>query len=319
MAVTLPYVNIARIVAVGLIVAYHCLCYYTKRLPYAECEILGYDMAAGVVYYIGMSLFLLIAGFLYSHLKSSGRYGNYSVLVIKKWHRLLAPAIVWSLLFFYFTGGSGSVLSCLSSGYRHLWFLYMLTWLYLVAPVMYCFVTKANAKCLVCMQFGLLILAVVVECKCASWFQLGQIVTALVWAPTFFAGMTLNARNISFPVRDDSVNLMILFLLLACQVVACYFKGPIGLLFQRGVAIIFCGYLMMMLSDICHFASERSLIWIEHVSGYCMGIFVFHHVVLDLVLLNREIRGLFNEHSIIAPHCGVCCGAWIESDINVGY
>lgn len=133
----LGYIEVIRVIAMLMIVALHCICYYTGKWGgYGERpRIELYDGVSDILHGIALPMFTCISGFLYALQRECGKYADYGRFVVGKVKRLVVPMVVWSAFCMLIIPGAEFSISGLL-GYHHLWFLGMLFWLFAVSPVL---------------------------------------------------------------------------------------------------------------------------------------------------------------------------------------
>lgn len=101
--------------------------------------LIGYGIMATIFNNISMPLLIFISGYLYARLYiENGKYHSYSKLISNKIHRLLVPAYIFGIIFsLTLTPEFLTFSNCsnIINGYAHLWYLPVLFWCFVIAPL----------------------------------------------------------------------------------------------------------------------------------------------------------------------------------------
>lgn len=131
-------VVIIRSFAIVLVVAFHA--YYMMMVEGHFPK--SMDLYRGMYFNINclilqfrMPLFILISGYLFSHLENAkGKYPTLKALVSNKFKRLIIPLLVFATIFMV-TTNDFNWRPYYSWGYQHLWFVSMLFWCFVFTRV----------------------------------------------------------------------------------------------------------------------------------------------------------------------------------------
>lgn len=122
-------VSFIRVIAMILIVFYHCLAYNNGAwtASFGNTPTYGPVMRAinGNIVTIALDAFVLIAGLLYYRIAATGKYDDTKRFLRGKTKRLLSPYLIWGLLLCVIFPNVEHI-EKLADGISHLWFLLML-------------------------------------------------------------------------------------------------------------------------------------------------------------------------------------------------
>ncbi len=127
-------VVIIRSLAIVMVVAFHA--YYMMIVPghFPESAQMYHDMYFNInclILQFRMPLFIMISGYLFSHLENDrGKYATFSALLKNKFKRLIIPFFVFATIFML-SINDFSWEPYYRWGYQHLWFIPMLFWCFI--------------------------------------------------------------------------------------------------------------------------------------------------------------------------------------------
>ncbi len=127
-------VVIIRSLAIIMVVAFHA--YYMMFVPAHFPKTMGmyhdmYYTINCIILQFRMPLFILISGYLFSHLENDrGKYATFKDLLKNKFKHLVIPFFVFATMFML-TTNDFSWEPYYSWGYSHLWFITMLFWCFI--------------------------------------------------------------------------------------------------------------------------------------------------------------------------------------------
>lgn len=262
------FIDYLRVSAMLMIILYHCLCYYTNRWTDDSPRIDAYEVIAGLLHGIALPLFACISGYLYCKIRETGRYSDYRKYIWGKVKRILLPLIIWSIVCISIIPGA-SMLDLQSGGYKHLWFLGMMFWLFLIAPLLTKVYNNSNRR-------GLLLL--VATCIVSFLFSKSIfahlplfISEAGCYLFAFFAGIYSAKMNIKV-VHNNSMltSIFVLCYLLSMSLIPNGLvgggNGLVRILLEQCICI-------MMISNFSTYNIKRSP-FILKLSACSMGIYI---------------------------------------------
>ena len=134
------YIYFLRVAATLLVIMLHCVSPYVASLELFGTKTWWMSNIIGIITRAGVPLYFMMSGYL---LLSREDTASFKQFYKKRLKRILAPFIIWDVAYFlYFSLTSGNGLSIArflselidhGSAY-HLWFLYTIAGIYLVAP-----------------------------------------------------------------------------------------------------------------------------------------------------------------------------------------
>lgn len=139
--------SVLRIIAMFMVVLFHCLCYYTPIFA-----TFGFGAPQKQIYYdiaqfldsVDMHIFVFISAFLYSYfLLRCGKYGNKISFIKSKLQRLLVPYLTFGIAVYILEPGRYSWKAFIA-GISHLWFLMMLFGCFIVMLLINHYLMKTN-------------------------------------------------------------------------------------------------------------------------------------------------------------------------------
>lgn len=123
----LLYISYLRVMAMLIIVFYHCFCCYSgiwsTTRPWVAFEIPFYHILGTLLLNFHLPLFTIVAGYLYSFLAQQGHYEDKRKFIIGKVKRLLVPYIIVGT--FIIILQDRPILQIVN-GFSHLWYLLFL-------------------------------------------------------------------------------------------------------------------------------------------------------------------------------------------------
>ncbi|NMA38284.1 MAG: acyltransferase [Papillibacter sp.] len=308
-----PYLNILRTIAINLVILLHCISAYIT-----DTNIFGTDLwwvlnITGGLVRMGVPLFFAISGYL---LLSDSRTLDIKSFYKRRLSRILVPFIIWDILYFtakcIITGqelrvGLFFTELLLQGSQYHLWFVYKLAGLYLLAPFLKRIVDNCTAG-----QTSLLLLIIMLP---VSIFRLisgaspvyvylfGTLIEG--YAGFFILGYLLGTYEIKRTAR-----LIIYLLGLVAFISGCIgnyllsSREQLNLIFNEGYSItsfIMAGAFFLLIKQLKPAEHSHTNRFFSTYSKLTYGIYLSHIFVLSL--LSRYTAGLPRQLSI--PLCFV--------------
>lgn len=133
----LTYISHIRVVAMLMIVYFHCICCYSGAWPeesaYSANRVPFYQVIGALLSNFHLPIFTLIAGFLYSYLYQQGRYNNKLRFIQGKIKRLIVPYIAVGTFIVFF---QDIPVKWMYLGISHLWYLLFLFECFLICTLL---------------------------------------------------------------------------------------------------------------------------------------------------------------------------------------
>lgn len=299
----LEYLDYIRVIAMLMIVALHCLCYYTGKWGYPNSpRIELYDGITDILHGIALPLFTCLSGFLYAVLREVGKYTDYRLYIIGKVKRLLMPLVVLSLFCMLIIPGAEFRFTALF-GYHHLWFLGMLFWLFSIAPILENIAHRNIIKVLI---YGIIIVVISFLFSKNPLAKLPiEIDNAGKYMCAFFAGMALGVHR----ERLAGTRNKVLYRVGTVTFIAFSAESMIWRHIDSYLIVMVCQFSRYLLSTlICMVilmlfmkSGLKMTKWIRYLSTLSMGIYVIHHIVIELLLQVDVVDKLMRDHVVLSP------------------
>lgn len=215
-------ISAIRVLAMLMIVFYHCLCYNLGVWPWFENEGCVYSPLEAAfirnIVCVGLDAFVFIAGMLYLRIGITGKYDNIGRFLTNKTARLLVPYLFWGILQCFIFFGFEKPTNLLY-GSEHLWFLLMLFEVFAIAALTKGIWERMGFKASIIVFFFLLIIdwganKVNVLPKDEYGRSLFCLQSTLKYLPIFFMGMLCERFKIykKINVRVSLVPLLVIIL-----------------------------------------------------------------------------------------------------------
>lgn len=277
-----PFVTNLRATAVVMVVLYHCLCPFTPIWNCAEeqCSFV-ITICAKFINSISMPLFFAIAGYLFAFGKLNGKYSDICKFIFAKFNRLLLPFIFWGIVVWTLLSQK-TIGEFLFYGASHLWFLGTLFFMFIVFSIPCLMRLSRNA------DFVLAICLLFISVACSKFPFMGTIANnLLVFCCYFFVGILF--AKYEFKIYASKVLLILMVLILA--VLTCFYEEKyvntlIKLFsFSTLVFIFYNGKIYL----------NRSIPIARKIEKECMGIYILHHILLQLAFLSPDFESIYTK------------------------
>lgn len=292
----LDYISILRVGAMLAVVVYHCLCGYSTIWggTWSWQVIDVWNTIAHVLSYYHMPLFVLISGFLFKYVQSTGKYSTFKPFLRKKIKRIVIPYIFWGSVLYVILGGR---VGRLQDGYMHLWFLFFIFQAYLT----YFFINKVinNGVAEISIVITSLLAIVLFE-KFKSNIGLWEwgIHSYLHYMPYYIIGVLVCRflQRYSLAMNMSVVGLVTCLLgFIFCYWFVCKYT----------LAVLFA--LFVLVFGICAMSklSIKANVWIKKLDNYCLPIYILHHPIIQL-MNDSEFGITYMPHYWIYPIAQFC-------------
>lgn len=299
------FIDYIRVIAMLMIVALHCICYYTGKWGGQDRpRIEFYDGLSDILHGIALPMFTCISGFLYAVQRERGKYSDYGRFVIGKVKRLLVPMIVWSAICMLIIPVAQFSFAGLM-GYHHLWFLGMLFWLFVLSPILFRLAHVSDNGVLLC-SCVLIVVSFLFSKNPMAQLPL-EISDAGKYVCAFYAGI---ASGVHYKKLAKTENKRL------------WFVGVVLMLAFIAESMLWRRIDSLLIVNICHLsryimstvlcvvliaalmkAEIKVGKWIAYLSILSMGIYVIHHIVIELLLKIGFVGMFMKEHIVMAPVC----------------
>lgn len=272
-----------RVVAMTMVVLYHCTCYYAHPTwpfgegPYNPVLKIITTLMGG----IHMPVFVFISGYLYWMLKAKGHYDNLSLFYKNKTLRLLVPYLVMGGAMLIIFNQFYNLNSALY-GICHLWFLLMLFGLFILAPIVWYFMERIKNDRIATVAVNASFLLYPIFCD----VNLLQITKVFYFLPFFLIGYIIQRRGRKELYRDCvfwlSIVSVMVILFVTCQ----------RTLFIDKIIREFASYFVIIIVSIIPNISipNKYKKIINNFSDNSMGIYLVHHVIISYIVMIPTVK-----------------------------
>lgn len=272
-----------RVVAMTMVVLYHCTCYYAHPTwPFGEGH---YNSVLKIITTlmggIHMPVFVFISGYLYWMLKRKGHYDDLVLFYKNKILRLLVPYfVVGGVMLIMFNEIYN--LSSLLYGICHLWFLLMLFGLFILAPIVWHLMERIKNDRIATIAVNASFLLYPLFCN----VNLFQITKIFYFLPFFLIGYIIQRRGKKEVYSDSMFWLSIVFVMIIlfmfCQ----------RTLFIYKVIREFASYFVIIIVSVIPNINIPNKIKriMNNFSDNSMGIYLVHHVIISYVVMMPSVK-----------------------------
>ncbi len=311
-------VSYLRIIAMMMVVVYHCL--YQFSTGYEMCvntflHIDGYQHLNKFLNSIDMPMFVFVSGYLFSYLKTKcQKYSDGKEFLLKKVKRLLIPFLLWAVVLDLLIFGGVNPTHFLYPA-CHLWFLLMLMWCFVFIFITRFLWEKQSLMLNVCFCLAFSALYFVLgKIGCLSSFLCLD--SFLVYFPIFYLGVIWARFSIPEKWAQLSKPLLwgVLALFVALVVLFTYngFRFHSDLLARiMGVCLTLTLFQLLFVPSDTKTNGMSPILSSLDASG--MGIYILHQIVIILLLNQSMVASFVNEHVVMGPillFCVVFFGCW---------
>ena len=285
-------ISYIRVVAMLLIVLYHCYCFTAGVWFFDDSVKHDYGLWFPMSVFTGLNLFVFISGYLYGYMVfSKGKYTQLWPFILNKAKRLLVPYLIWNVLIVLLLPFHPSVkefvLIVLQKGYIHLWFLLMLFKIFLVISVLKPLWMRTRLWHDVC---------VVIDLFLVHTTHL-PLTGSLPDLAIFYSGIMVTKHRENLP---QNIHVALLMLLSVVYVVGFAVDIPI---LKHVVFILFAFSLLKYLDAIFENQSfEKTHQFVGFLDKHSMGVYILHHIIIFQILMFIPLSHIFlNTRPMIGP------------------
>lgn len=292
-------VSYFRVIAMLMVVCYHCLCYYGIWSDSLITN-LNYIKICKFINSIDMPVFFFISAYLYTGQLENCKYNDTISFIKKKFKRLLIPYFIWAIvinLIFIDRYHFKSILT----GISHLWFLLTLMMIFLIVHLTRKKWFKMSILSLWGIVFILFVIAPLRDLISINILRISQI---LQYLPFFFVGIIFARYKEKIPSYPIFNVLIVLLLALYILFFFCFHNT------ESHFIKILTQYIIIPLSAIiiissswilCRHIRFKEVDIIQSLDKNSMGIYIIHHILIIAAIENKTLSVFIVNHDIIAP------------------
>ncbi|MCM1140800.1 MAG: acyltransferase [Muribaculum sp.] len=286
-------ISLVRIFAIILLVVSHSLCVHTGAWDAPDGLILSRPLKwiAKSISGFGIQIMPLIAGYIFAfQFVEEGRNVSFKDYVLKKSIRLLIPCYILSALYYILFGDDNgsdvtSVISKITNGVGHLWFLPSLFWSYIILRLINSY--KFNHLVGLSLVFIFYLFGISI-----SWFGISSVNYVLFFMYCGYL-FKLYGRNV-----PESIPLALALFIFS--VVILY--GKDHFIHRNVIYLKQVDSILIIIVSLCRFYGLyviarfilRHITWIcnsiiKQVTKFCYGIYLFHQFILCYLYFHTSI------------------------------
>lgn len=283
------------------IVLYHSVCYYgIWSIPFAK-QYESIDLWRGVSY-IALNAFVFISGYLFSYIYIyTNKYQNYFIFIKNKFFRLLLPYLIWSVVVLALFP-SKHPFRDIVSGHQHLWFLYMLFYIFIIAIIFMKKFLYQNLICQICeLIFIVLCRSILGKFVSSNILHLFCFSDVLIYLPSFLLGGIMVSHKWEYYIGSWKPcyfwPIYFFSIILACVFLTSK-SLPFGQFYINIPTYVFLVFSYAALSRL-NLVIPSVVLSLDKCS---MGIYIIHHVLIWLFIYYCPFSTvLLNEYYISSP------------------
>lgn len=272
-----------RVVAMVMVVLYHCTCYYAHpHWPFGEGPFNPLlKMITTLMGGVHMPVFVFISGYLYWMLKRDGHYDNLIIFYKNKILRLLVP---------YFVVGIGLIMifdnfytgETLLYGICHLWFLLMLFGLFVMAPGLWMLFEKIKSDRIVTVLMASSFVLYPIFNR-ISFLTISKI---FYFLPFFLVGYLIQRRGKKKLFSDWIfwTSLILFFVILFIITPRSLFMDKIIRMYASFLVII----VVSLVPNVFLIPKFKKLL--TNISYNSMGIYLIHQIIIGYTIMVPSIK-----------------------------
>jgi peptidoglycan/LPS O-acetylase OafA/YrhL len=286
-------ISLLRPIFLLIIVLYHCICYYCEVWQPSKI-ITEYDICGRIAMPIGLTGFTFISGYLLYFFYKQGKYSEYKPFLINKTKRLILPFIFWGIIIQLLFKECN-----LWNNPLHLWYLPMIFLCYVIGYIICPLIKKIKGEVWLIIIF----LTTILFQRIFNFHYIAFYFS--IYFPFFILGMSIDTFNI----KKKNILIIALFSLIILIILSILISThKTNLIFTRGclerLRYASCiGILIFLFKNIAIIFNDNIIqkpFW-QLLNKYSMGIYIFHHIYLSLLLKIKLYSNFMDKYIIIAP------------------
>ncbi len=284
-------ISLLRVVAMILVVYYHCICpYYIwgSGVDNAGVSVPLYMKLSLELNMIHLPIFFLVAGYLFGYKRIRGGYADQRQFLVGKAQRVLVPYLTVGLLLIALH--QGRLGGYIGGSIGHLWFLMAIFECYAVGKLIdFMLWERWRIKATVLLAVGI------------GWV-LGYFCSSVLGSrfPHYFffylGGMLLASVDMERLRRWRPLFVLVGVASLAVMVMEAILCNYRLLAFPCSVALVFFAFLALRTSRISDVPG-----WVKSLDACSMGIYIVHHIVIQAANRTDLLHPLLQKHYYVYP------------------
>ena len=300
-------ISIIRVSAMIMIVIFHCFCYNAgiwgigNPIYHSRFIAVIKDFS-----YVGLNLFVLISGLLFSRIEATGKYNDTLKFIINKFKRLLIPYLVWGILLCIIFKGLENPIN-IFYGISHLWFLLMLFEVFTITILTRFIWKRQNIKksimiLLVFVLFYEFITKLNIMFNIPINKSLLGIQKTSCYLPVFYTGMLVEKFKIYKWFRlNKFVTLIIIFICFFVTLLTCYKTYSFSRLYQWFPPFALFVFAYIFLRDY-QIRKHKEKFFITLLDKYSLSIYIIHHILIFMcVYYVNDFKLMMHSHPFFSP------------------
>lgn len=294
-----------RVVAMLMVVYYHCLCFYTLRWGYNMCNIEFYEQAVELLNRIDIPAFVFISGYVFSLNYFRGKYDSTLGFLYKKGLRLLIPYFFWGTVVIIVTPRLVTSEDSFLSGFSHVWFLLMLFSIFVCIILTRCIWERLKPWQSITLLFAIILPGHILSYKgIAAPDNYLQYKGVLGMLPFFYLGLITCQHQFNIRVLKPKWAPLALLALL-CTISGVYViivLTPFYLNYVKNLFIQLSSIVILFLvfTLLSHAPLKNSKL-LDLLDRNSMSIYIIHHIYITVLLQWTTTPDFMQHHIIIAP------------------
>lgn len=282
-------ISVLRVIAMLLVVFYHCLCPYSiwdNTEYFIGFHVKAWDVVDGMLAQVHLPIFFIISGYLYGYKRNVGGYSVTSKFVIDKMVRVLSPYVIVGLFLCLIQQRN---MEQMLYGISHLWFLLVIFECYLLGRAMERILWIKNSSKVLLM--GLAVLFLIVLSYRIPEIKPLAISRLMRYYPYYMIGMLVTKVDFSLFAKYKKVIVASLLFVVVLFLLQQTMLKRMVVTSTLGVATVGLAFCLARCSHIVRLPS-----WITSLDKCSMGIYIVHHILI------QEMNELYVFHELACEY-----------------
>ncbi len=283
-------ISILRVLAMLLVVYYHCICPYyiwSSGVDCAEVTVPLYTKLSLGLLKVHLPIFFIAAGYLFGYKRFRGGYADQRQFLLDKALRVLVPYLTVGLLLIALRQGNlyGLVVGTCS----HLWFLVTIFECYAVGKLIDFTLWERRH-----IQGAAFLTSAV--CMVLSYYAFALGSTFPRYFFFYFGGMLIATVDLGRLRKWRGLFAAVAVVSLATMVIEAAFCEQSRLSYPCSEAFVFSLFLVIRMSRIADVPR-----WLKSLDACSMGIYIVHHIVIQAVNRTDLLHPVLQTHYYVYP------------------